>query len=374
MVPGDDAVGDRRLQRLEHGIDDGHREGHPPAHRRRLLGAHDAPHGDDDLQIAEAAVVYRIVGRRCQAFERDLGTGIPRCHARVVEPLDLLGHLGEVDRHPVALDGHTDPDRHRPGDIDPVVVHEGFGLVDSVRDRECAAAGGRLGLVHDRRDAVEHRVPAVAADEFEEAPFSAGDRRELRAEVAHRPLRQADVHLQDVEEILVDDPGPLVFEDRDLQTFRIDVGGHAAERAADIRPVRHADGEPDQRAVVEDRQAEGQVVEMAAGDIGVVGQQNIARPDIVAEMAQLRLHRFRHAADEHRQAEPDRDRLALRGEQPDGEVERLVHDHVVGGAGEVGLHLLGDGDDAVPHQLGDHRIGGTVAHRPPDPTRIRRLP
>ena len=46
-----------------------------------------------------------------------------------------------------------------------------------------------------------------------------------------------------------------------------------------------------------------------------------------------------------------------RREQAGGEVERLVDDDVVGGAHEVGLHFLGHRDDAVAHDLGDHRIG-----------------
>jgi hypothetical protein len=54
---------------------------------------------------------------------------------------------------------------------------------------------------------------------------------------------------------------------------------------------------------------------------------------------------------------PIDDRVALRVEQPDREVERLVDDHVVGGAHQVGLHLLGRGDETVAHDFGRHRIG-----------------
>src|SRR5262249_14965728 len=49
-------------------------------------------------------------------------------------------------------------------------------------------------------------------------------------------------------------------------------------------------------------------------------------------------------------------RLPRRREQAGGEVERLVDDHVVGGAHEVGLHFLGHGEHAVAHDLGNHRI------------------
>ena len=76
VMAGRDAVGDRRRQRLEHRVHDGHREGHPAPHRRRALGADDPPGRNDRLKRAEAAVVDRVVGRRCDALEGDLGAGI----------------------------------------------------------------------------------------------------------------------------------------------------------------------------------------------------------------------------------------------------------------------------------------------------------
>ena len=115
---------------------------------------------------------------------------------------------------------------------------------------------------------------------------------------------------------------------------------------------------PDQLALVEDRQGQGDVIEVAAGGVGVVGDEDVAGLHVLdAEMLDLGLDRLGHAADEHRQPEADRHGLALGREQPGGEIERLVDDHVVGGAHEVGLHFLGHGDDAVAHDLGHDRIG-----------------
>src|SRR5262249_31848283 len=82
------------------------------------------------------------------------------------------------------------------------------------------------------------------------------------------------------------------------------------------------------------------------------------------EVADLGFHGLGHAADEHRQADADRHRLALRREQAGGEVERLVDDDVVGRAHEIGLHLLGHGDDAVAHDLGGDRIDLLLLARP----------
>ena len=157
--------------------------------------------------------------------------------------------------------------------------------------------------------------------------------------------------------VVVDHAAVVQFHDRDLQAFGIDVRGHAAERAADVEPMRHAAGEADQGSLVEDRQRQRDVIEVAAGEIGVVGDVDVAGLDVLlAEMLDLRLHGLRHAADEHRQADADRNRLALGGEQAGGEIERLVDDDVVGGAHEVGLHFLSHRDDAVAHDLGDDRI------------------
>ena len=200
-------------------------------------------------------------------------------------------------------------------------------------------------------------------DHLEEAPLAGLDRRDLGAEVAHRALGQAHVGLDDRDQLLVRHALAIDLHDRHLQAFGVDVGRGAVERAADVGPVRHAAGERHHLAVVEDRHGEGHVVEVAAGDVGVVGEQDVAGIEVLdAVVRELGLHRVAHAADEHRQAEPDRDRVALRVEQADGEIERLVDDHVVGGAHQVGLHLLGRGDETVAHDFGGHRIGaGTPA-------------
>ena len=124
-------------------------------------------------------------------------------------------------------------------------------------------------------------VAAVALDQLQEAPLAGLHRRDLRAQVAHGAAREPHVLADDVVERLVDDAAVVQLHDRDLQAFREDVGAHAAEHAADVEPVRHAAGEADERALVEDRQRERDVVEMAAGEIGVVGDVDVARLDVL---------------------------------------------------------------------------------------------
>ena len=220
MVAGDDAIRDRRRQRLEHRVDDRHRIGHPPAHRRRARGAHDAAGRHDHLEAAERAVVDRIVGRRGQALVGDLRAGVAGGDAGIVEAAHLLRHVGEVDRHLVALHHDAHLDRHRLADLDAVVVHVGLRLVDAVRDGARARARHRLGVVHDGRDRAEHRVAAVALDQLQEAPLAGLHRRDLRAQVAHGAGRQPHVLADDVDQRLVDHAAVVQLHDRDLQALR----------------------------------------------------------------------------------------------------------------------------------------------------------
>ena len=90
---------------------------------------------------------------------------------------------------------------------------------------------------------VEHRVAAVAVEQLQETPLAGLHRGDLRAQVAHGAARQPHILPDDVDQVSIDHAAVLILEDRDLQPFGKDVGGHAAEHAADIEPMRHAAGE-----------------------------------------------------------------------------------------------------------------------------------
>ena len=211
-------------------------------------------------------------------------------------------------------------------------------------------------------DGAQDLLASVTIDQFEESALAGFHRRNLRAQIAHGAARQPHVLLDDLDQRFVGLAAIVQFQNRDLQAFGKDVGGDAAQRAADVEPVRHAAGKADQHALVKDRQRQRDVIEVAAGEVGIVGDVDVARPHVLAaEMSDLGLHGLRHAADEHRQPDADGDRLAFGGEQAGGEIERLVDDDVVGGAHEVGLHFLGHRDDAVAHDLGDDRIDPGIA-------------
>ena len=68
----------------------------------------------------------------------------------------------------------------------------------------------------------------------------------------------------------------------------------------------HAAGKGNDLAFVEDGLREGEMIEMAAGDIGIIGDENVAIMDILKTvMIDLGFHRLSHAANEHWQAKAD---------------------------------------------------------------------
>src|SRR5689334_2430270 len=121
--------------------------------------------------------------------------------------------------------------------------------------------------------------------------------------------------------------------------------------------MRHAAREADQLAVVEYGHRECEVVQMAPRGIGVVGDEDVSRIDVLeSEVTDLRLDRFAHATNEHRQTQTDRDRVAVPRKQSDRKVECFVNDQVIGRASEVGFHLLGHGNKPVANDLNGNRI------------------
>src|ERR1700730_10478883 len=123
-MAGDDAVWYSRGERLEDGVDDRHRVGHPHAHGIWPLSADHPPHRHDHLQVAEAAVIHWIIGRGGQAFKRDLRASNAGRHSRIVKASHLTTDLRQVDGHLVSTLLHTDSDRNFFADLEAIVVHE----------------------------------------------------------------------------------------------------------------------------------------------------------------------------------------------------------------------------------------------------------
>ena len=73
-------------------------------------------------------------------------------------------------------------------------------------------------------------------------------------------------------DLLIDDAGPRVLHNRDLQAFGVDIRRNAAKRSADIWPVGHAARKPNKLPVVKNRRSKRQMVEMTSSRISVVRQ------------------------------------------------------------------------------------------------------
>ena len=124
-------------------------------------------------------------------------------------------------------------------DVDTVVIHERFGLVDSVWDLAYGCRCKALALLENQLHALLECLGAVALDQLREAPLPGSDRSDLRPKVTHRELRQAAVAANDRGDLLILLASFENLHERHLQPFRKDVPRDRAEHAADVLPVAH---------------------------------------------------------------------------------------------------------------------------------------
>ena len=121
--------------------------------------------------------------------------------------------------------------------------------------------------------------------------------------------------------------------------------------------MRHAAGKANQMSLVEQGHGQGYVVQVAAGKVGVIGDEDIAGLDVlIAKMCDLGFDGFSHSSNEHRQSQSDRNGFSLGGEKSDREIESLGDDYIVSGAHEIGFHVAGDRHDAVANNFSEDGV------------------
>ena len=337
-------------QRPDDGVDHGRHDRAPARHRRGEARHHDVAFRDDDLEGAERAFVDRIE----RPGQRLVGDARARIGPRVDAGLALGRAAGQVDDHVAGFDRDLDVDRDLFALEHAVVVDRGRRLVDAIGKLRHHVAALPLGLVENLVDRGEQGVAAVFLEQLVEAAAGEAAGRHLRFHVAERGFRKADVVLDDAIERLAELALFVDLELVELQAFEPGVGdagagAEAGRGAADVDPVRAHHQEHQQLALVEVGHVDDDVVEVLAGDRLVVGDDDVARLEAVGAVAPHAVgdenaevgDEVRHAADVLR------NELALGVEQRGAIVAHLVDHHVVGGALQVGRHLVGDGGQGV---------------------------
>ncbi len=123
--------------------------------------------------------------------------------------------------------------------MDTVIIHKRLGLVDAVGNLFYRSAREFFALLVHAPDAFLERLIAIALQQMQHAPLAGTNRRQLRAHVAHGPLRHADIGLDNRGKLGVFFAGPKDFHERELQPFGKNIAGDAAELPAHVLPVRH---------------------------------------------------------------------------------------------------------------------------------------
>ena len=99
-------------------------------------------------------------------------------------------------------------------------------------------------------------------------------------EVAQHHLGQARVRADDRDQRLVGPPSLVELHDRDLQAFLVHLARLGREHVpADVRRVAGRGEEGNALLTPENRRADGDVVQMARREPGVVRDQDVARPE-----------------------------------------------------------------------------------------------
>ena len=231
--------------------------------------------------------------------------------------------------------------------------------IDAVGEGADGLAQGALGagddLVGQRIDTlqaelVHHRQQGSPAD------VVAGG---LRVEIAHRLVRETDVGADDLQQLLVRLAAVEELRHRDAQPLLVDLVRLTREDlTADVRRVTEVAEVADDPAFTENRRDHREVVELAGGHPGVVGDQHVAGAERLRRIGgQQVAHAGGHRVDVARGAgQRLRHHLTARVEDAAGEVLRLTHHRAERGPHQRRLLLVGDGEEPVPEHLQRHRI------------------
>ena len=260
----------------------------------------DAALGRGDLQRPRQAGVGRDA-RVEHRLHDVVGRGEQRGVGHVDAGAHLLGRV-EGERHLLALHRHLDGHRQQARHL-LVVEHvlEAPGAVGHGGDGRAHLA---LGVVHQRRARLQHRLGAVLGGQRLEALHADAVGRHLGAQVGQPLGGHLAVQQDQVLHVLLQLAAAIEPHRRDAQALLVDVGVAAIDEVGMVGEV-HRPG--DHAAVDEDRLGDDDVGQMrAAALVGVVADEGVARPDVLRRVAP------HDVLDEvEKAAEMDRDVLGL---------------------------------------------------------------
>ena len=277
----------------------------------------------------------------------------------VYEPRDLGTGLAQIDGHGIAGDGHLGPDGYQ-FIVEAIVVHQGLPVVNTVGplryELPHLPLGGGQYLFHGG----QQRAGAVAVQQFGDAFGGDHHRADLGVEVAQEILRLAHVgreHLQDV----VPGNAPVIqLQGRDADALLEYLGGPgvipAVGAAAHVAVMGAVHGVEQQASLVKYGPDDGDVGQVAAAEIGVVQDEQVAFGHGIPEIVPHRRSGHRQGADMHRDALSLGHQLAIGVQDAGGKIAARVKYLGHGGPQHHLGHLQGDGFQTVLHHGQGHRV------------------
>ncbi len=197
---------------------------------------------------------------------------------------------------------------------------------------------------------------AVALEDLDQAALARTAGRDLGPQVADHLDRLARVLLDDPHHRLVLAAGLVELEQRQPQPLLVDLGRVHGDRPgrepADVDVMRHRRGVPLELAPVEDRLDHVHVRQVLAAEaVRVVGEEDVARVDVLAEVLPDVPHDRRERPELDGEGQPLRDQLAVAVAERRRVVHRVADDRRVRAAHHDERHLVGHRRERVLDHL-----------------------
>ena len=188
---------------------------------------------------------------------------------------------GEVHRHPAP---DTRITRIGIGSFWKTPSDCVLGLIIAVGDGADGAAHHAFGIFHGATHVAHELACTIALGQFEDPPAAQFIGGKLGLDIAPSGLGSAEVGMHDVMKAAIDPEITLQGQLHcgEAQTLLVELLGVECQpggTASDIDVMGDRTGKSQQRLAMKDRRENRDILKMLAADIGIVGQEHLARPD-----------------------------------------------------------------------------------------------